>query len=352
MNTSNPNQEHNRLVSNSKEKEYDDFDAKYQKSINFRGLIQSLRSKQIRLKNTIEDFNNNEKSEERKTKINDMIEKLTILNGCIELLTQENRKHDIIDYEFINNIKQEIVNLKSTINIITDQHSTEINELKKKINDFVIIIDRKKTEINELTSKLQLQKKMYDECVTDLETKTTILAFVVEETKHLYPELNRNSQIIDNNKTETDIIPVTIVEEKKSEKNDLICPICQRDFETTLNIKKVRTGCGHYYCYDCLTRWLDNKTTCPMCIRRVTKLKTVNDEGNPTLDETIIIKKSKEERKQETEFIEVNNAIRQIENQNSRTGSHIGPQVDYSNSRGNRGNRGSRGRRGQNRGHH
>ena len=31
------------------------------------------------------------------------------------------------------------------------------------------------------------------------------------------------------------------------------------------NISNIKTKCNHLYCEDCITSWLDTRTTCPYC---------------------------------------------------------------------------------------
>jgi len=45
---------------------------------------------------------------------------------------------------------------------------------------------------------------------------------------------------------------------------DLVCSICVE--EAFLNMK---LECGHYFHYSCLSRWLDEATTCPLCVANV-----------------------------------------------------------------------------------
>ena len=53
---------------------------------------------------------------------------------------------------------------------------------------------------------------------------------------------------------------------EKEIKSDNLCSICH----TT--VSNVKTICNHYYCEDCLLRWLAIKQNCPMCRKQFYKL--------------------------------------------------------------------------------
>ena len=43
----------------------------------------------------------------------------------------------------------------------------------------------------------------------------------------------------------------------------LSCPICLEEFQ--LETKTIMLACGHKYCEPCLTKWLEDHATCPIC---------------------------------------------------------------------------------------
>jgi len=43
----------------------------------------------------------------------------------------------------------------------------------------------------------------------------------------------------------------------------LACPVCQDDFE--LEEEAVKLPCSHYYHLPCITTWLKQRNTCPLC---------------------------------------------------------------------------------------
>ena len=45
---------------------------------------------------------------------------------------------------------------------------------------------------------------------------------------------------------------------------DLLCSICQDVLDDALE-----TPCRHAFCRICITKWLEQKNTCPQCIRQV-----------------------------------------------------------------------------------
>ncbi|KAG9142449.1 hypothetical protein Leryth_018235 [Lithospermum erythrorhizon] len=60
----------------------------------------------------------------------------------------------------------------------------------------------------------------------------------------------------------------------KSEENDETCAICLKDFEEDENIGIL--SCQHQFHRDCLTNWLINKNSCPMC--RATAIVLINNQ--------------------------------------------------------------------------
>lgn len=48
-----------------------------------------------------------------------------------------------------------------------------------------------------------------------------------------------------------------------------LCTVCLDDFEKGRQVRKL--NCGHIYHDECLERWLDTHTTCPVCVVDVSK---------------------------------------------------------------------------------
>ena len=53
---------------------------------------------------------------------------------------------------------------------------------------------------------------------------------------------------------------------------DATGPVCLGPALTT--VKAWPAGCGHKFCYGCITRWLEQSTACPMCRAKVVSDKT------------------------------------------------------------------------------
>lgn len=47
------------------------------------------------------------------------------------------------------------------------------------------------------------------------------------------------------------------------------CCICQ----SQLNEKTILDCCSHFYCYDCIKKWISYKSTCPLCRKKITYIK-------------------------------------------------------------------------------
>lgn len=55
----------------------------------------------------------------------------------------------------------------------------------------------------------------------------------------------------------------SITEEDFVEDQEPICPICHETMQLGSTINKIQ--CGHKFHKECITRWLQNRTTCPNC---------------------------------------------------------------------------------------
>ena len=59
----------------------------------------------------------------------------------------------------------------------------------------------------------------------------------------------------------TDVI---LFKDNDTENPDTQCSICQTRYEENTIIRKIN-NCNHYYCINCLDRWLTTNNKCPQC---------------------------------------------------------------------------------------
>lgn len=52
-----------------------------------------------------------------------------------------------------------------------------------------------------------------------------------------------------------------------NEHKDEVCPICYNEMSGLSEIRK--TTCGHLFCRDCISQWLSQSKTCPMCVTQL-----------------------------------------------------------------------------------
>lgn len=43
------------------------------------------------------------------------------------------------------------------------------------------------------------------------------------------------------------------------------CIVCAKEYKLQQNNCLLITKCGHYFCNNCAVKWMNEKTTCPMC---------------------------------------------------------------------------------------
>ena len=59
------------------------------------------------------------------------------------------------------------------------------------------------------------------------------------------------------------MIAINSSQSKNDSNLDSICCICLNDITKRTN--KIVTRCNHNFCMECLNKWLQNNSTCPMC---------------------------------------------------------------------------------------
>ena len=75
----------------------------------------------------------------------------------------------------------------------------------------------------------------------------------------------------------------TIIEESESDdddeirSNDLSCAICLDKPENKLF---VRTTCNHVYCKDCIDKWFEMNSKCPICKKDFNDVESNNSGGD------------------------------------------------------------------------
>jgi hypothetical protein len=64
------------------------------------------------------------------------------------------------------------------------------------------------------------------------------------------------------------LLKIQPVINKKEEKKGLgeDCPICCNEMNENTSIT---TSCGHTYCYKCISKWVKNKSNCPICRKNI-----------------------------------------------------------------------------------
>lgn len=55
----------------------------------------------------------------------------------------------------------------------------------------------------------------------------------------------------------------------KRKRVELSCPICLRDFEDVAMIHP----CCHIFCFGCISKWILQKSNCPLCKKHVDEIK-------------------------------------------------------------------------------
>jgi chromosome segregation ATPase len=198
--------------------------------------------------------------EEDKKKIDDLKDKLVRQRKLLE-----DRKKEL------NEIKEKNEKMKDNIY----RKNKELEKIKKEKAEYGALNENLNNKINEITQVIDQQRERQVNLLQRREMMMNyLMSMILRRSENNYPNVDNMSyeellaleERMGNVKKGLTKEQIEKLPRDKFVKNKFIedkCIICQYEFK---NYEKlIVLACKHCFHPDCITQWLENKTTCPYC---------------------------------------------------------------------------------------
>ena len=198
--------------------------------------------------------------EEDKKKIDDLKDKLVRQRKLLE-----DRKKEL------NEIKEKNEKMKDNIY----RKNKELEKIKKEKAEYGALNENLNNKINEITQVIDQQRERQTNLLQRREMMMNyLMSMILRRSENNYPNVDNMSyeellaleERMGNVKKGLTKEQIEKLPKDKYVKNKFIedkCIICQYEFK---NYEKlIVLACKHCFHPDCITQWLENKTTCPYC---------------------------------------------------------------------------------------